>query len=226
MLCRKNQGLWLGLLMTSLCVTGCAEDAPQVTGSNLTTNTTNAEENEFGEFLEPLEMRVENDGVTFTLTKDFGYIDAQGKQWGAPTGFEVDGASIPQLFYSVVGSPMSGKYRMASVVHDVACIKKSAPWKETHQMFYEACLCGGVGESKAKMMYWAVYHFGDRWQIVYETRVTKVMEEGKMVDRPYQVILRFIEEPRLELDEATLEKAKAYFDEHDLTLAEIEDLEF
>ncbi|PHR85875.1 MAG: hypothetical protein COA78_38715 [Blastopirellula sp.] len=225
MLCRTNQGLWLGLLITSLCVTGCAEDTPSVTGSNLTTSTATAAENEFGQFLEPLEMRVESDGKTFTLTKDFGYIDAQGKQWDAPTGSRVDGATIPRLLYTVVGSPMTGKYRMASVVHDVACIQKTEPWKETHRMFYEACRCGGVGDSKAKMMYWAVYHFGDRWRLEYETRMEKVMEDGKMVERPNRVS-RFIEEPRQELDEATLEKAKTYFEEHELTLEQIEDLTF
>jgi len=30
-------------------------------------------------------------------------------------------------------------------------------------MFYDACLCGGVGETKAKVMYWAVRIFGPKW---------------------------------------------------------------
>lgn len=34
------------------------------------------------------------------------------------TGFEFDGASIPRLFWSVVGSPMSGRYTAAAAVHD------------------------------------------------------------------------------------------------------------
>jgi hypothetical protein len=30
-------------------------------------------------------------------------------------------------------------------------------------MFYDACLCGGVGKAKAKVMYWAVRTFGPKW---------------------------------------------------------------
>lgn len=33
-------------------------------------------------------------------------------------------------------------------------------------MFYEACRCGGVDDTQAKMMYYAVYHFGPRWEVV------------------------------------------------------------
>ena len=62
-----------------------------------------------------------------------------------------------------MGSPYTGEYRNASVVHDVACEKRDRPWEDVHLMFYEACRAGGVAEQKAKLMYAAVYHFGPRW---------------------------------------------------------------
>ena len=93
---------------------------------------------------------------------------------GCPAGSVVDGASIPQVFWSLVGGPFEGEYRNASVVHDVACDRKSEPWEAVHLMFYNACRCGGVGEKKAKLLYWAVYLGGPRW-------VRKVVENGMPV---------------------------------------------
>ena len=97
------------------------------------------------------------------LLDDFGYVDPRGVLWPAPKGSIIDGASIPQVLWSVVGSPYTGEYRDASVVHDVACTKRDRPWQDVHRMFYEACRAGGVGEQKAKLMYAAVYHFGPKW---------------------------------------------------------------
>src|SRR5207248_6138643 len=61
------------------------------------------------------------DGRTITLTENYTYIDPTGVSWLAPKGWVVDGASIPQWAWSVIGGPFEGKYRDASVVHDVAC---------------------------------------------------------------------------------------------------------
>lgn len=44
-------------------------------------------------------------------------------------------------------------------------------------MFYEACRCGGVGAVPAKTMYYAVFHFGPRWQV--EERTTLVAGEPR-----------------------------------------------
>lgn len=97
------------------------------------------------------------------LLENFGYVDTKGVRWPAPKGSIIDGASIPQVLWSIVGSPYTGEYRDASVVHDVACVKRDRPWQDVHRMFYEACRAGGVGEQKAKLMYAAVYHFGPKW---------------------------------------------------------------
>jgi hypothetical protein len=98
------------------------------------------------------------------LVTNFGYVDPRGKEWSAPRGSIVNGASIPQMFWSFVGGPWDGAYRQASVVHDVACETMHESWQDTHRMFYQACRCGGVEERTAKLMYWAVYHFGPRWE--------------------------------------------------------------
>ena len=97
------------------------------------------------------------------LMQDFVYIDPRGKRWLAPADSMIDGASIPSVFWSVIGGPFEGPYRAASVVHDVACVSQQEKWEDVHQMFYEACRCSQLGEGKARTMYWAVYKYGPRW---------------------------------------------------------------
>lgn len=101
-----------------------------------------------------------------TLTKPFSYVDPRGKRWQAPAGLVINGASIPRPFWSFIGGPYEGKYRNASVVHDAACVAKDAGWAEVHQMFYEACRCGGMPEYDAKVLYCAVYNWGPRWYMI------------------------------------------------------------
>jgi len=107
--------------------------------------------------------RWEDDGRRMTLVEPFAYLDPRGTRWDAPPGTGIDGASIPRPFWTVIGSPFTGGFRNASVVHDVACLERDRPWRTVHWMFYEACRCGGVGVVKAKTMYYAVFHFGPRW---------------------------------------------------------------
>ncbi len=104
------------------------------------------------------------DGRNMKLTQRFAYIDPRGKEWVAPKGSVVNGASIPGSLWSVVGGPFEGQYRHASVIHDVGCEEMTSKWEDVHLMFYEACRCGGVSEARGKMMYYAVYNFGPRWQ--------------------------------------------------------------
>jgi hypothetical protein len=100
------------------------------------------------------------------LLDDFSYVDVRGKKWNAPKDSVINGASIPRAFWSITGGPYEGKYRNASVVHDVACVEMNEPWQDVHLMFYEACRCGGMGETEAKILYLAVNNFGPRWERV------------------------------------------------------------
>jgi len=97
------------------------------------------------------------------LLKPVLFQDKTGKQWVAPKGAIVDGASIPRFFWRFIGSPFSGKYRRASVIHDVYCVTKSEPYKEVHKMFYQAMRVDKVNYFKAKAMYFAVRIGGPKW---------------------------------------------------------------
>ena len=111
------------------------------------------------------ETRWDPDGRTMTLLNELRYTDPQGQVWIAPAGSVVDGASIPRSLWSLMGGPFEGKYRNASVLHDVAYDDKKRPWEDCDRMFYNAMRCSGVGAVEAKTMYYALYKFGHHWSV-------------------------------------------------------------
>lgn len=119
----------------------------------------------WGRFEGQVVARWHDDGREMTLVEPFAYFDPRAVRWEAPAGAVVNGASIPRAFWSVIGGPFSGRFRNASVVHDVACVERSRDWRDVHRMFYEACRCGGVAAVTAKTMYYAVHHYGPRWSV-------------------------------------------------------------
>jgi hypothetical protein len=103
------------------------------------------------------------DGRQMRLLEPFAYVDSKGTRWEAPKDSIIDGASIPQIFWTTIGGPFEGQYRTASVVHDVACKVMKHPWQAVHRMFFGASRLAGVSEIKAKIMFAAVFDFGPRW---------------------------------------------------------------
>jgi hypothetical protein len=135
-----------------------------------------------GRFIGSVVAEWKSNGRDMRLVQDFAYIDPKEGIWLAPKDSEVNGASIPRAFWTMIGGPFEGKYRNASVVHDVACVEKKRPHKEVHRAFYEACLCGGVDERMARILYAAVAKFGPTWAYKSEeheeaSTVTKYVEE-------------------------------------------------
>jgi hypothetical protein len=102
-------------------------------------------------------------GRDMRLLKDFTYTDSGGSQWTAQKGYQTDGASIPPVFWSIVGGPFEGDYRKAAVIHDWYCHQKNRPWQDVHRIFYYGSRAEGVGEIKSKILYAAVMFGGPRW---------------------------------------------------------------
>ena len=97
------------------------------------------------------------------LLEDFAFVDPSGTRWLAPLGHIVDGASIPRVLWAVAGSPYTGAYRRASVLHDAACDARAVASKLVHRMFYDAMICDGVSQAQAIEFYTAVRLFGPSW---------------------------------------------------------------
>lgn len=87
------------------------------------------------------------------ILEPFWYIDPAGRRWDVPGGTIVNGASIPRTLWSSVGSPYTGRYRRAAVVHDAAVGKEGVLRREADAMFYFACLAGGCPPLQAKLLY-------------------------------------------------------------------------
>ncbi len=94
-----------------------------------------------------------------TLEEDFYFIDKDNKKWNAPKGSCINGATIPRVLWASVGSPYTGCYRRASVIHDVAVGELCNPKvtnkqrKLADKMFHEACLHDGCNEEFAFILY-------------------------------------------------------------------------
>jgi hypothetical protein len=151
----------------------------------------------FGRFVGSVKTEWVEADRRMRLLDDFVYVAAKGTEWKAPKGSLIDGASIPRVLGTAVGSPFTGEYRTASVVHDVACEKRHRPWKDVHRMFYEASRCGGVGEEKAKIMYAAVYHFGPRWS---PNGTLMAFARSRPVDEDFARLKSFVESEDPTLD--------------------------
>ncbi|HEY1582519.1 MAG TPA: DUF1353 domain-containing protein [Chthoniobacterales bacterium] len=122
------------------------------------------------------------DGRSMTLVRELNYTDPNGTVWVAPAGAVVDGASIPRSLWSFMGGPFEGKYRNASILHDVAYDQRNRPPKECDRMFYDAMRCSGVSALEAKTMYYALLRFGWHWN--FAIKKAKPIKIGrKMVAR-------------------------------------------
>jgi hypothetical protein len=124
-------------------------------------------QSQYGSFPNNLDIRLSRSEQEATLLADFSYIDPGGKRWTVPKGVKLDGASIPRILWTPVGSPWTGQYKEASVIHDYLCEKKTAHWKDVHRLFYTGMLANGVGIIQANIMYATVYRFGPRWNFRY-----------------------------------------------------------
>jgi Protein of unknown function (DUF1353) len=189
---------------------------------NLPPDTTGA----WGKFSGNPKTEMLKDGRKLKLLEEFTYTDPHRKTWVAPKSWEVDGASIPQVFWSIIGGPLEGPYRNASICHDVECDRKTHSWKDVHRMFYEGCRCGGLSENMAKTMYAAVYHFGPRWEMeMIAKNAPRVDHKGKKVFEavfvPVIVPTKSTDQPAKDVRD----KFEQYMKDRNPSLEDIEKLE-
>lgn len=116
-----------------------------------------------GEFSgEPEAVWLTEDGTedrNMKLFRDFFFKDPSSKKWTAPAGSVVNGASIPRALWVIVGSPYTGDYRRASVVHDVACGEAGGDKtkrRAADRMFFHACRAGGCSIWQSTLLYLGV----------------------------------------------------------------------
>jgi len=116
-----------------------------------------------GEFSsDPQTVWLTEDGTDdrkMALLRGFSFKDPAAKVWLAPAGSVIDGASIPRALWTIVGSPYTGDYRRASIVHDVACDQAGGDEKKRRaadRMFFHACRAGGCSIWQSTVLYLGV----------------------------------------------------------------------
>lgn len=182
---------------------------------------------EWGEFIaSPPRVELLEDGRSIRLLDDFAYVDPRKKVWIAKKEAVANGASIPQVFWSVTGGPLSGKYRDASIIHDESCREMSEPSDAVHLAFYEACRCSGVPEKQAKTLYAAVYHFGPRWGMdrVFETKVSTDRKGKRVLLKVGRRVPR-IEAKPAEPGEDVVKKLEAYVESNNPSIERLRQLD-
>ncbi|WP_126148347.1 DUF1353 domain-containing protein [Synechococcus elongatus] len=110
---------------------------------------------------EPLTRWLTEDGPDrkMRLEEEFSFTDPDGVKWLVPSGYEIDGATIPKALWSLVGSPYTGDYRRASIVHDKACNDARGNFQSRRaadRMFFHACRAGGCSINAADTLYLGV----------------------------------------------------------------------
>ena len=160
-------------------------------------------------------LKWNSDGRNMTVMSEFSYTDPYGLVWDAPAGSVTDGASIPRYLWSLIGGPFEGKYRNASILHDVAYEKHDRPWKDCDRMFYYAMRCSGVNAGQAKTMYYALYKFGHHWKFPIK-RAKPVKYQGELVARGEEI-------PRaIPVNPVLINQARDWISNTDPTLEQIE----
>lgn len=162
----------INTVLLSALLAGCTQPNPRAASEPNLSFGSEIPTTDKGKFEKtPPRIEPDEDSEYFVLKETFAYIDPKGVTWTAPVGTRTDGASIPQIFLSLVGDRFDPRYRNAALVHDAYCqdINKgmssyqSRPWEDVHSMFYDASIANGVDENKALLMFAAVWLGGPRW---------------------------------------------------------------
>ena len=90
------------------------------------------------------------------------YLTDHGIVITVPVGFVSDGASIPRFAWPIIGSPLTGKYRAAAIIHDYCYFMQMFSREISDMIFLNAMKVLKVSKWKRYIIYWAVRMFG-KW---------------------------------------------------------------
>ena len=108
--------------------------------------------------MKELKVNIVDENV-FILLEDV-VVESLGYKLTVKKGFDFDGASIPQALWSVYGNPLSGKFRIAALVHDALYASAELPREVADAIFLDLMKQHKVGYVKRQTMYYAVRSAG------------------------------------------------------------------
>lgn len=137
-----------------------------------------------GHFVGTLIFAPGDEARDMQVMQPFEYVDRAGRTWPVPAGVYVDGASIPPIFWPIIGGPFEGLYRAASVIHDWYCFVRARTWQDTDRMFYEAMLASKVSPATARVMFLAVWYGGPTWDELTRRNMAALTRDGTIAPPP------------------------------------------
>lgn len=96
----------------------------------------------------------------YRLYEDYEYVHRDCFEITIKKGFHFDGASIPRLLWRVAGTPFTGKYTVAALMHDALYSIEAFDRKECDLTFLEIMEDYGVNWFSRITKYYAVRWFG------------------------------------------------------------------
>ena len=112
----------------------------------------------------------------FILLEDV-MVESLGYKITVKAGFDFDGASIPQALWSVYGNPLSGKFRIAALIHDALYASQIVSREVADAIFLDLMKQHEVGYLKRQSMYYAVRSAGwYRWKQPTKEELEKYKE--------------------------------------------------
>lgn len=99
------------------------------------------------------------EGAWLTVQKDMQFHSDKLGILTVPRRFRFDGATIPRIFWSLVGAPASEGNRRAAALHDMCYRYHLFPRKACDILLEDALKCDGKKWLTRKMMYYAVRLF-------------------------------------------------------------------
>jgi hypothetical protein len=92
-------------------------------------------------------------------------------------GFRYDGASIPRFFWRIVGTPFTGRYTAAAMIHDALYAGEIFSREDCDLIFHDAMIDYLTPWWQRQCLYWAVRMFG--WVIWDGYHYPELMAEAR-----------------------------------------------
>jgi hypothetical protein len=116
----------------------------------------------------------ELDNGFWELQDDFSYKNDLIKVT-VKSGFTTDGASIPKVFWSVIGNPLENDLLKPAMIHDGLYALMQLPRLECDKLLKEMLLFNGTSKVKVFSIYYTVRLFGSsHWKKDTTDKITFV----------------------------------------------------
>lgn len=112
---------------------------------------------------------------TYMLRDELSFENSKYKVTIKP-GLLTDGASIPKVFWSIIGCPLNGKYVGSALIHDGLYASHVLSKEESDLLFLDMMEDNKVALWRRKLMYWAVKFGGGS---AYNSKSAKYIAETK-----------------------------------------------